>query len=67
MYIGKDYDYGHRYTKETNKYFNPILYYYDDDNKSYDSSDYIKNNTIFEGKTNSYIFIYFEKNMETSV
>ena len=66
-YLGKDYDYGHRYTKETNKYFNPILYYYDDDNKSYDSSDYIKNNTIFEGKTNSYIFIYFEKNMETSI
>ena len=66
-YLGKDYIYGYRYTKVKNKYFNPILYYYDDENKSYDVSNYIKNNTIFEGKTSSYIFIYFEKNMETSI
>ena len=66
-YLGKDYIYGYGYTKVKNKYFNPILYYYDDDNKSYDVSNYIKNNTIFEGKTSSYIFIYFEKNMETSI
>ena len=62
--LGIYYDYGYIYTRETYNALNPMLYYYDGE-KHYDVKNFKNDNCFFEGKTVSFMLIYFENTYES--